>query len=1064
AYLFLIGHSERASSYGSSPGRPDDGGWASQSDGATPLGSAPTAQDPPRGRSFVDAGEAAPGLTPMLDYIYDHAELGILGTPGGLFMPNAPVTAQMAYSVMLLSLGYAMDAGSSPGTGLGSFAYGGYEPFLRAIGLTARYGRQTALTFGMMGEIICDALGARMRDYAHIGDTLALRLADGNPVARKALEAAGYCGRIRHVLDSTAMLPVGPGEPYEGFALRLKEVRFRAYDDRGFIRSVAADWHMPGKGAWEGGGPIAEVLGSLGDGKKVKAELRLIPEEFGILGVLSGYSLRQVTIILNAPIDPGSLRANASVRIEPGGRIKALHVEPDMSTVHVEFHESLEGGGAYRLILDDVALYSGDGAGDVPYGLAVSSSVSLTAGDEVEPCLIDATFLNPSTLRLTFNEPLDMWGDLPTGKVWEEILIDGSHAVGTLGGFGDGRGFTLDLIGALDPGTHMIEVRDARDHAGLTADCMAYATLARDDSAPFVVAAEVLDRHHVKVTLSKAVKSGRVMLEGHEYALSAKDATWVSPRLNAPLEASSIAGLTLGVSELEDFYGNVFYSDWQPFGFTAMMDRVRPHPTVSVLRGNVLRVSFGKPVEGAADPSDPGYPYSAANPATYSLLSASGDALPYAPKVTAEVGGTFLVDFGGAFDGDGSAERYSVSIGSVRDETVLQNRSDATLIQFTGYGASPKVSDSAYIVGQEGGFLRIRVVFGTVPDAGLAGDAHGYAVCAEGLPASFGDPADGTPADGYFNLPHGYVRLSDLDGAGVTLDASGEWALLKVPETVGGATLTADKGSLALLAAADAQGAPIAGADNQELALRALTELSIEAYLTDNRTICVRTDRPLTKETAEVASNWLLAAVGPSGLPSGNLSVVSATVSETDDRLVVLTVGGAMTPDGYADVGGAMGAVKLYAKPKSIRDHYHSYVETDWDSKKTITIHDMARPSVASAVRDPRGRSLRITFDELFLWSADADTLMSEITLTDLTQTSAYDIRLGLYAGIDGTPTYWPSKGDAGSPIILNEITISGLNPESSYGLRIGFRGGIRDLSSLLFEACNRLFPYEAIV
>ncbi|WP_169306551.1 plastocyanin/azurin family copper-binding protein [Cohnella pontilimi] len=55
---------------------------------------------------FSDASSVAASMRPVLAYLKNHPELGWKGTGGGKFSPNAPVTAQQLYKVMLESLSY----------------------------------------------------------------------------------------------------------------------------------------------------------------------------------------------------------------------------------------------------------------------------------------------------------------------------------------------------------------------------------------------------------------------------------------------------------------------------------------------------------------------------------------------------------------------------------------------------------------------------------------------------------------------------------------------------------------------------------------------------------------------------------------------------------------------------------------------------------------------------------------------------------------------------------------------------------------------------------------------
>ncbi|WP_052476349.1 COG4315 family predicted lipoprotein [Cohnella kolymensis] len=54
--------------------------------------------------NFADADTAGKTMAPVLAYLKSHPELGWNGTPGGKFEPNAAITSQQLYKVMLESL------------------------------------------------------------------------------------------------------------------------------------------------------------------------------------------------------------------------------------------------------------------------------------------------------------------------------------------------------------------------------------------------------------------------------------------------------------------------------------------------------------------------------------------------------------------------------------------------------------------------------------------------------------------------------------------------------------------------------------------------------------------------------------------------------------------------------------------------------------------------------------------------------------------------------------------------------------------------------------------------
>ncbi|WP_276351379.1 plastocyanin/azurin family copper-binding protein [Cohnella caldifontis] len=149
--------------------------------------------------TFADASSAGTAVRPVLAYLKQHPEMGWSGTGGGNFSPNAPITAQQVYKVMLESLSYR--------TGT-DFAYHDTLSFAASKGLSRAAAAQPFTNRDLAAALI-ETLQAVPKDGTK---PLSGALADRGAIAAdKASLLAGSRIDLRKAADGSFYLTDGKG-------------------------------------------------------------------------------------------------------------------------------------------------------------------------------------------------------------------------------------------------------------------------------------------------------------------------------------------------------------------------------------------------------------------------------------------------------------------------------------------------------------------------------------------------------------------------------------------------------------------------------------------------------------------------------------------------------------------------------------------------------------------------------------------------------------------------------------------------------------------------------------
>ncbi|MCD9020969.1 plastocyanin/azurin family copper-binding protein [Cohnella silvisoli] len=149
--------------------------------------------------SFADSDKAGKANRPILAYLKSHPEYGWNGTVTGGFDPNAPITSQQLYKVMLESLRY--HSGSD-------FAYKDTLQFAATQGLS-RAAAVTPFTNRDLAVALTETLQAMPKEATH---TLLHELVEQKAVsADKAMLLEGQRIDIQKAADGTTYLTDGKG-------------------------------------------------------------------------------------------------------------------------------------------------------------------------------------------------------------------------------------------------------------------------------------------------------------------------------------------------------------------------------------------------------------------------------------------------------------------------------------------------------------------------------------------------------------------------------------------------------------------------------------------------------------------------------------------------------------------------------------------------------------------------------------------------------------------------------------------------------------------------------------
>ncbi|MBB6730189.1 hypothetical protein [Cohnella zeiphila] len=148
---------------------------------------------------FADSMEAGTANRPVLAYLKAHPELGWNGTTAGRFEPNAPVTSQQMYKVLLEALGYSSGQ---------DFAFKDTLAFAATKGLWQEADAASFANRNLAGALV-EALQAMPKG----GDaTLGRKLADAGAIpGDKAAELEGSRVNAGKADDGTVYLTDGEG-------------------------------------------------------------------------------------------------------------------------------------------------------------------------------------------------------------------------------------------------------------------------------------------------------------------------------------------------------------------------------------------------------------------------------------------------------------------------------------------------------------------------------------------------------------------------------------------------------------------------------------------------------------------------------------------------------------------------------------------------------------------------------------------------------------------------------------------------------------------------------------
>jgi len=149
--------------------------------------------------SFADAAAVGAANRPVLAYLKAHPELGWNGTTVGRFEPNAPVTSQQMYKVLLEALGYSSEQ---------DFAYKDTLAFAASKGLRQEAGAASFANRNLAGALV-EALQAKPKGS---DATLAGKLAEAGAIpGDKAAELEGNWIDAGKTDDGTVYLTDGEG-------------------------------------------------------------------------------------------------------------------------------------------------------------------------------------------------------------------------------------------------------------------------------------------------------------------------------------------------------------------------------------------------------------------------------------------------------------------------------------------------------------------------------------------------------------------------------------------------------------------------------------------------------------------------------------------------------------------------------------------------------------------------------------------------------------------------------------------------------------------------------------
>jgi len=216
--------------------------------------------------------------------------------------------------------------------------------------------------------------------------------------------------------------------------------------------------------------------------------------------------------------------------------------------------------------------------------------------DTTIPVIGGAVAKNAKAIIITASEPLNAEHEYYT---FEKIKIDDVEvAVESSTVDYKTNNLTLNLVSALDKGSHTIEIGGLKDYAGYTAATVTNnIDVPEDTTAPEIVSAKMNSTTEIEVTFNEDIEVAgtfKVNGESADATQKADDRTkFTLTKFGDPLDIGATVEVKVRYKDQEDVVGNKVES-WKTFTFKVEDDTTLPTVTATVGDKNEIKLTFSK--------------------------------------------------------------------------------------------------------------------------------------------------------------------------------------------------------------------------------------------------------------------------------------------------------------------------------------------------------------------------------------------------------------------------------------------------------------------------------------
>lgn len=505
--------------------------------------------------NFADAAQAD-WAKPIMAYLKANPTLGWVGVGNNTFDPNAELTAQGYYKIMLEALGYKQ------GT---DFEWDDVIGFAKALGMTNATSA-VSFTISDLAKATVEALKLPVKGESKL---LVATLVEAGKLTAEQAYAAGLMEKL-DIVEVINPEDVNATVGDETVALP-ETVKVKLED--GSEKDVAVTW-----GTVDTTTAGTKVVEGTIEGTDLKASVNVIVAS-DVLEVSSvtATNLKEIEVVFSMAVDKTSAENKDAYSVIKGIGAQAIDMatlQADGNTVVLTMNGTLTSQASdYKLSVDKIK--SADGAATVSQKDIVFKPIDTTL-----PTVVDAVALGNKAVKVTFAEPVQMTSTVAATFKIDGVVVSGLYEL-------TGRSVTLTLFNSLADGEHNITINNKiKDYNNYEiVEVTTPFTVTADAAAPSIAEIKDVTLEGATVVFSEDVKKAEAETAANYYW---KEGSTVKAAATAKMIDSKTVKITftgtnrlpgyttdLYVKNVVDFSGNKIAAD-SKLAVTATLDKVSP--------------------------------------------------------------------------------------------------------------------------------------------------------------------------------------------------------------------------------------------------------------------------------------------------------------------------------------------------------------------------------------------------------------------------------------------------------------------------------------------------------